>query len=485
MATIITTSCPGKVLVVGGYAVLEKGNCGLVIATDARVRCSLKWEIDHSGDSKRMNIYSKNYREMYAFSFDPNGTVRSIPDSPHNIFVAYAVRCSLLWVVRRLNICHENHGELRPFEKLPSRILNIIIDADPRYYRACDGEDNGSKSVKIGLGSSAGIATSIVAAILLHFYSTEPLSLLGLHGVGDRKEVQFTSPEIDSEAFRNEIHFVSQMTHNLAQGKVGSGFDVCCAVFGSGVYTRYSPDLFLGCDFTEDFTPNFKLVDTFDTFLRTTREAVMSHSPRDGLRKCMGNEFFDFTFEPLTTSARDICSPDSPPAAPPHNVYLLLIASTKSTSTVGMVSAFSAAKSSLKDLYESLLHANEEFVAIWRELLKGASNERPQLLQHRAHFVFRLIRSYLKEIGNIAGIPVEPDASTRVLNAIEAVDGVICAGCPGSGGHDAMFVLVDSQDVREEVSAMVTSTHGDAFLPMEINMDNHDGLFFDFFDVTR
>lgn len=34
---------------------------------------------------------------------------------------------------------------------------------------------------------------------------------------------------------------MSQFVHCLAQGKVGSGFDVAAAVFGSQLYTRFDP----------------------------------------------------------------------------------------------------------------------------------------------------------------------------------------------------------------------------------------------------
>ena len=40
---------------------------------------------------------------------------------------------------------------------------------------------------------------------------------------------------------RDLIHNAAQFIHCLAQGKVGSGFDVSSAVFGSQLYTRFNP----------------------------------------------------------------------------------------------------------------------------------------------------------------------------------------------------------------------------------------------------
>ena len=40
---------------------------------------------------------------------------------------------------------------------------------------------------------------------------------------------------------RKLAHNLAQYVHCLAQGKVGSGFDVSAAVFGSQLYTRFDP----------------------------------------------------------------------------------------------------------------------------------------------------------------------------------------------------------------------------------------------------
>jgi phosphomevalonate kinase len=40
---------------------------------------------------------------------------------------------------------------------------------------------------------------------------------------------------------RRLAHNVAQYVHCFAQGKVGSGFDVSAAAFGSQVYTRFDP----------------------------------------------------------------------------------------------------------------------------------------------------------------------------------------------------------------------------------------------------
>lgn len=83
-----------------------------------------------------------------------------------------------------------------------------------------------SKVHKTGLGSSASLITSLVSALLLHFGAVPPDAL---------------SSDSDVSPGRELAHNVAQYVHCLAQGKVGSGFDVSSAVFGSQVYRRFEP----------------------------------------------------------------------------------------------------------------------------------------------------------------------------------------------------------------------------------------------------
>lgn len=75
------------------------------------------------------------------------------------------------------------------------------------------------KTNKTGLGSSAALVTSLVAALLQH---------LGL-------------ADVASKQGQDDVHALAQAAHCAAQGKVGSGFDVASAVYGTHVYRRFSP----------------------------------------------------------------------------------------------------------------------------------------------------------------------------------------------------------------------------------------------------
>lgn len=77
---------------------------------------------------------------------------------------------------------------------------------------------------KTGMGSSAALITSLVCALMVYF---EVITLEGEEG-------------------RKLAHNTAQFIHCLAQGKVGSGFDVSSAIFGSHIYRRFSPDVIGG-----------------------------------------------------------------------------------------------------------------------------------------------------------------------------------------------------------------------------------------------
>lgn len=73
---------------------------------------------------------------------------------------------------------------------------------------------------KTGLGSSAALITSLVSSLLLRYNAISK---------------DFTKRD------KLLVHNLAQYIHCRAQGKVGSGFDVSAAVFGSHTYSRFDP----------------------------------------------------------------------------------------------------------------------------------------------------------------------------------------------------------------------------------------------------
>jgi len=75
------------------------------------------------------------------------------------------------------------------------------------------------------------MTTSVVAAVL-HYLGAVNLSCPG-QSSGDNA----------TEQGLDLVHAIAQSAHCIAQGKIGSGFDVSAAVYGSQCYVRFSPEI--------------------------------------------------------------------------------------------------------------------------------------------------------------------------------------------------------------------------------------------------
>lgn len=93
-----------------------------------------------------------------------------------------------------------------------------------------NGENCKPEVAKTGLGSSAAMTTAVVAALLQY------LGVVDLSLTMDQQQENDTG-DLDI------VHMIAQTAHCIAQGKVGSGFDVGSAVYGSQRYVRFSPDV--------------------------------------------------------------------------------------------------------------------------------------------------------------------------------------------------------------------------------------------------
>ena len=80
--------------------------------------------------------------------------------------------------------------------------------------------------VKTGMGSSAALTTSLVGGLLGWFKVIEL----------DAKSDKYAED-------RRVLHNLAQLAHAVAQGKIGSGFDVAAAVYGTQTYKRFSPEV--------------------------------------------------------------------------------------------------------------------------------------------------------------------------------------------------------------------------------------------------
>lgn len=115
---------------------------------------------------------------------------------------------------------------------------------------------------------------------------------------------------------------------------------------------------------------------------------------------------------------------------------------------VSLFKELSEISSATPDVYTStMIMLSKSPSSIWQSL--DVSSERVKSVCLQIVDVFGNIRKYLREMGQAAGVPIEPSVQTDLLDECIKENGVIMAGVPGAGGYDAVFCLVigDSDQV--------------------------------------
>jgi len=238
---------------------------------------------------------------------------------------------------------------------------------------------------KTGLGSSAALVTSLTAALLTHYLDPQLFSL-------------------ESDEGRRVLHNLAQAAHCAAQGKVGSGFDVAAAVYGSCLYRRFSPSIL--SILPEAGAPGFA----------TQLERVVQ-GKEDGAQ-------WD----------TEVAKGD---VSLPSGVAMRMCDVDCGSQTVGMVKqvlAWRAANpAEAKELWDELQRRNEHLAAVLRDDAKK-SEIRPAIAA---------VRELVRKMGQESGVPIEPESQTELLDALtENVEGVYGGVVPGAGGFDALALLV-------------------------------------------
>lgn len=259
---------------------------------------------------------------------------------------------------------------------------------------------------KTGLGSSAALVTAFVAAVLTHYLPVQVFSISTGFG-------------------KARLHNLAQAAHCAAQGKVGSGFDVAAAVYGSCLYRRFTPSILEGIGEvgSRDFSRRLRtLVDETDPTRKWDTE--------------------------IQKSAVSI----------PKHLRLVMCDVDCGSQTVGMV----------KKVLAWRQERPEEALLLWAALQKGIDDLRDEFLRleecthtseldHRdLRDIINTMRSLIREMSGKSEVPIEPQVQTELLDACCKVPGVIGGVVPGAGGYDAIALLVlDEPEIFEELQNLL------------------------------
>jgi phosphomevalonate kinase len=445
---MVVVSAPGKMLLAGGYLVLEEGNVGLVVGVNARLYCSCERLVPSNDSSIRdIHVTSPQFGTewQYLWNHAQQSFVSSSDDASSNVtttnpFLEKAIRVALLYIGSslssdlRLHIVGDNDFySLRPHLQargLPST-LESIAQLPLRLPVRQDPTTN--NIYKTGLGSSACLVTAVTGA-LLHAHTSSD---------------DTTNSSIDR---RIAIERLAHIGHCYAQGKVGSGFDVSAAIHGSHVYQRFPPQILA-----------------------------------DLLRRLDGDAS-DVTT--TATALRDVVHTDALWAGVVQPLYCFASASflqvimadvSGGSESPSMAKQVLLWRAQFKDApvphWDDLQRVNCAIVDALQEIHALAPTADPELQQpfldtppvlwatclgtHLAvklselrHLILQA-RHHLKEMGQAAGnVPIEPDAQTDLCDAVmDRVPGVVAALVPGAGGLDAVAcIYINSPTVRRAVA---------------------------------
>jgi phosphomevalonate kinase len=249
---------------------------------------------------------------------------------------------------------------------------------------------------KTGLGSSAALVTALVSALVIH-RTMHPDDLI---------------------VARDKLHNLAQAAHCAAQGKVGSGFDVGAAVFGSCSYRRFSPSILESLGEVGS--------SGFEERLFSAVEDLDPARPWD-------TEFMDIGMRLPPGMQMVLCDVDCGSQTP---------------SMVRKVLEWRKQNKEEADLLWDSLQANNEKLRLeLRRTVHGRSDQEFEAaaaldIYKNVRFFMQRSRNYLKTMTEKSGVPIEPLVQSELLDTVCGIDGVIGGVVPGAGGYDAVVLLI-------------------------------------------
>ncbi|SGZ40776.1 related to Phosphomevalonate kinase [Hanseniaspora guilliermondii] len=394
-------SAPGKALLVGGYLVLDPKYQSYVVALSSRMHSVVEFK---QRDQFRIKVISAQFDNdtwEYHITYDAQGNLIAQEDNQkNNPFVEKTIFNVLNYFKDTINdIKYDITIEIFSDSGFHSKDESITKENDKRKFNF--HKKTITKVPKTGLGSSACLVTVLTSALVSVF-------------MGGKFDVQ-------NDSILLLTHNLAQVAHCQAQGKVGSGFDVAAATFGSILYQRFSPDLI-------NSLPNINQVD-------------VDYS--NELRKLIDETDWNFTHKRIRL---------------PKGLRLVMGDVKSGSETTKMVAKvkqwYQENYPRSEDVYNSINEGNMKFIealdtlnninsdGLVNEIDSGIITSRV-LVDARA--AIEQIRKNFRIITNEGNVDVEPVVQTQLLDHVLNEKGVLTAMIPGAGGYDAIAIIVSEK----------------------------------------
>lgn len=494
-------------MLVGGYLVLHRPNQALIAGTSARFHCTACWQpftdaVSGPEGCCAVIVCSPQFHSNDSFWIRSEAPFHFVGSEPTS-FVTLALRVALLSSPELAKAQFEHQTK-------EGHCLKLLLRADNDFYsqiphlrangleitpaalkavpacqppptagilaRATDQlvpaeEPDAPVIRKTGLGSSAALTVSTIAAVS---------SLLGL--LPSSSGEGFVDGASLTLADKATVMRCGQVSHGLAQGKVGSGFDVSAAVRGTQSYTRVSRSVM--ADAMNVVAAALKQDAAQDAIAAATGILCGARAPSEATST-------DGTIAKVSGAATGVekgaCRGwmgagwdlEVQPARLPRSLDLLLADVSGGSSTPSMVTkveewrenggeavwetvveATTAAQSALAAL--AAAEGSSELSAEGNGVLPGvlaamarvhasewdaragelaaAGGDTTAAAAAAAGYVraaaaaseaLKRWRVSMRAMGEAADVPIEPDTQTALIDATEAIPGVLAAAVPG------------------------------------------------------
>jgi len=366
----ITASAPGKIIWIGGYSVLERPNVSFITSVDKRVVAKAE-KIDK-------NNYEINAPQLLASA---RGKITAgklnLTNDPKLKFVATALETVLAYL---------------KIKNIPTSGIKIETNSDAAFA---------SGAGKSGLGASAAVTVATTAAVLGCF-----------------------EPKLSKD--KEIVHKLSQISHSTAQGKVGSGFDIAAATYGSCKYVRFSP-----------------------------------HIVEKGV--AAAGEKWDYQVKKA--------------ALPEFFNIIVANIKGKGTSTTELVKKVNQFKEKNPSKYIGLItqlnEANIHAISDLIELKKARGEKADEKLLEKFHSAFENGRKITKQLGQFSGAEIESDEMSELIEDSKS-NGALVAKLPGAGGGDSIAALCTSNEDADNLRKFWGTNK--TLQVLDVNVDNRGYL---------
>lgn len=386
------TSAPGKLFISGEWAILEPENFGIVAAINKRIfakinpiRNRISNGVKKSPD-KNIYITLRDFglNNLKAdFSKGELKFLKKLTEKERKIisFSKTAIETALRYL-----------GNWKPFQiEIWGEEINPVRNVI----------SNGAR--KVGFGFSAASTVAVVAALLTFFISESEKF---------RNKNLFHKKNLKKE----ELFKLSALSHYLAQGKIGSGFDIAASVFGGiFIYRRFDP-----------------------VWLKS-----QIRKEKD-IRKIIEKPWPNFYFKKLNL---------------PENLQLLIGWTGKSALTSQMIKKLHKWKQKNQSEYKKLIFGIGKLV---KELINAwGLGKKEKILE-----VIKKNGAHLRELGEKSGVNIETKKLRKLAEIAEKFGGA--GKLSGAGGGDCGIALAFDKKIAKTIKKAWKKNN---ILPIEAKID--------------